>query len=67
MTRQRGVGLFVADMEQDKTDETKEKILEELISKAAVTAVQLGIDRDKAVEQFTTFYNQFDSKERRMS
>ena len=34
---------------------------------AAVTAVQLGISRDRAIELFSEFYGDFNGKERSIS
>jgi GntR family transcriptional regulator len=41
--RHRGIGLFVARLRKDKKAQTKAKILEEILRKAAVMAVQFEI------------------------
>ena len=47
LERRRGVGLFIAEIQADKREQTKEEILENLLSKAVTTAIQLGLSHEK--------------------
>ncbi|MBN1127039.1 MAG: GntR family transcriptional regulator [Sedimentisphaerales bacterium] len=62
--RQRGVGLFVAKIGPGEAEQTKAEILQDLLRKAAVTAVQLEIDPDEAVRLFRELYEHYDSRRR---
>lgn len=54
--RRRGVGVFVADVKQGKQKQIKAEMLKDAVEKAAVTAVQLGVDQKEAVELFKKIY-----------
>ena len=60
--RKRGIGLFVADIQQEQKDMIKKDILESAIEKAAVTAVQLDISEDEAAELLTKFHRALNSR-----
>jgi len=62
--RRRGVGLFAARLRKDKKIHTKAQLLEEILRKAAVTAVQFGIPEEKAREMLAKLYRKYDSKTR---
>ena len=62
--RRRGVGLFAARLRKDKKAHTRAKLLEEILRKAAVTAVQLGIPEEKAREMLARLYKEYDSRTR---
>ncbi len=62
--RRRGVGLFAARLRKDKKVHTKAKLLEEILRKAAVTAVQFGIPEEKAREMLAKLYRKYDSRTR---
>jgi GntR family transcriptional regulator len=62
--RRRGVGLFAAKLRKDKKAHTKARLLEEILRKAAVTAVQLGIPEQKAREMLARLYRKYDSRMR---
>ena len=62
--RRRGIGLFVGKLRKDKKAHTKAQLLEEILRKAAVMAVQLGIPEEKAVEMLAMLYKKYDSKTR---
>ncbi len=62
--RRRGIGLFVSKLQKDKKAHTKVQLLEEILRKAAVTAVQLGIPEEKAVEMLAMLYKKYDSRTR---
>jgi GntR family transcriptional regulator len=62
--RRRGIGLFVCKLQKDKKAHTKTQLLEEILKKAAVTAVQLGISEEKAGEMLANLYKEYDSRTR---
>jgi GntR family transcriptional regulator len=65
LERRRGVGLFVGPLRKDKAGRTKAGMLEDVLTKAVVTAVQLGIPEDRARDMLTRLYQKYDSKMRR--
>jgi GntR family transcriptional regulator len=65
--RRRGVGLFAAKLRKDKKAHTRAKLMEEVLRKAAVTAVQLGIPEEKAGEMLARLYRKYDSRTRSYS
>jgi GntR family transcriptional regulator len=65
LERRRGVGLFVARLTSDRKIHTKAELLEQAITKAAVTAVQLGIPQKQASQMLAELYRKYDSKLRR--
>jgi GntR family transcriptional regulator len=62
--RRRGIGLFVGKLRKDKKAHTRARLLEEVLRKAAVTAVQLGIPEEKAGEMLARLYRKYDSRTR---
>ena len=62
--RRRGIGLFVGKLRKDKKAYTKAVLLEEILRKAAVTAVQLEISEEKAGEMLARLYRTYDSRTR---
>ena len=65
--RRRGVGLFVARLRKDKKAQTKAKILEEILRKAAAMAVQFDIPEEKAAEMLAKLYRKYNSRTRSKS
>lgn len=65
--RRRGIGLFVAKLRKDQKTQTKAKLLEDILRKAAVTAIQFGIPEEKAQEMLTQLYSKYDSQKRSYS
>jgi GntR family transcriptional regulator len=63
--RKRGVGLFVVKVRKGEKDRIKDQLLDDAVSNAATTAIQLGISEEEAVEFFREHYRAFDSKRRR--
>ena len=47
LERRRGIGLFIAEIHSDKKEQTKESILETLLSKVVTTAIQFGVSQNK--------------------
>jgi GntR family transcriptional regulator len=62
--RRRGIGLFAAKLRKDKKAHTSAQLLEEILRKAVVTAVQLGIPEEKAGEMLVRLYRKYDSRTR---
>jgi GntR family transcriptional regulator len=63
--RKRGVGLFVAKAEKEKKERIKDTLLNDAMDKAAMTAIQLGVSEEEAVEYLRKHYRTYDSKRRR--
>jgi GntR family transcriptional regulator len=64
LTRTRGVGLFVAPLQKEKKEKTKNQLLEQSMKKTVTTAIQLGIDHDQAAKMMQKLYQQYNSKSR---
>jgi len=65
LERRRGVGLFVAPLKKEKAGRTKAGMLEDAMTKAVITAVQLGIPEDQTRDMLMKLYQKYDSKMRR--
>ena len=63
--RRRGIGLFVANVRKGRREETKKKLLNDIVNKAAITAIQLGVSEEEAVEFLKKHYREYNSKSRR--
>ncbi len=63
--RRRGVGLFVAKVETGQREKIKTELLNSIVNKAAVTAIQLGVSQKQVVDSLKTHYKQYNSKSRR--
>ena len=63
--RKRGIGLFVSKVKKGQLDQIKAKLLDTVVNKAAITAIQLGVSEDAAIEFFKKQYKEYDSKNRR--
>jgi GntR family transcriptional regulator len=59
--RRRGIGLFAAKIKDENKEQIKDQMLESIMSKAAVTAIQLGLSEEQATEYFKKQFRQFDS------
>jgi GntR family transcriptional regulator len=64
LERKRGIGLFVAKVRKGHLDQIKAKLFDNIVNRAAVTAIQLGISQDEAVEFFKKHYSEYNSKKR---
>jgi len=60
--RRRGIGLFVAKVKEDLKEQIKDQLLDNIVNKAAITAIQLGVSEEEAVEFFRKQYRQYDSE-----
>ena len=56
------MGLFVGEIKADVKKQSREKILEELLRKAVIAAVQLGMAEEEAREKLSKLYQQYNSK-----
>ena len=63
--RKRGIGLFTAKVKKGRQAQIKTKLLNNIINKAAITAIQLGLPEDEAVESLKKHYKEYNSKNRR--
>ena len=60
--RRRGIGLFVAKIRTSQAGRTKKEMLEKELTRAVVTAVQLGISEQQARVSFTRVYKKYSNK-----
>ena len=60
--RRRGIGLFVAKVKKGHLDKIKAKLFDNVVNKAAITAIQLGVSEDEAIEFFKRYYKEYKSK-----
>ena len=63
--RKRGIGLFVAKVRKGQLNQIRAKLLNSIVNKAAITAIQLGVSEDKAIESLKKHYKEYNSKNRR--
>ena len=63
--RKRGIGLFVAKVRKGQRDQIRAKLLNSVVNKAAITAIQLGVSEDEAIESLKKHYKEYNSKNRR--
>ncbi len=63
--RKRGIGLFVAKVKKGQRDQIRAKLLNSIVNKAAITAIQLGVSEDEAIESLKKHYKEYNSKNRR--
>ncbi|MCE5339842.1 MAG: GntR family transcriptional regulator [Planctomycetaceae bacterium] len=59
--RRRGIGLFAAKIKDENREQIKDQMLESIMNKAAVTAIQLGLSEEQAAEYFKKQFRQFNS------
>jgi GntR family transcriptional regulator len=62
--RKRGIGLFVAKIQNENKEQIKCQMLENIMNKAVVTAIQLGLSEEEATEFFRKEFREFDAKNR---
>lgn len=63
--RRRGVGLFVAKLSKKQKKRITREMLEGIVKKAAITAVQLGTSEQEVKDVLLKLYRRYDSKKRR--
>lgn len=59
--RKRGIGLFVAKVQSSKRQQLKTELLDGVIDKAAITAIQLGVSEKEALDLLKKYYNAYSS------
>jgi GntR family transcriptional regulator len=62
--RRRGIGLFAAKIKDENKEQIKDQMLESIMNKAAVTAIQLGLSEEQAAEYFKKQFSQFISADK---
>jgi len=65
--RRRGVGLFVARVQEGQKEDTRITLLEEILKKAAVMAVQFEIPEEEAARMLSDLYRRYESRARNYS
>ncbi len=63
--RKRGIGLFVAKVRKGQRDQIRAKLLNSIVNKAAITAIQLGVSEEEAIDSLKKHYKEYNSKNRR--
>jgi GntR family transcriptional regulator len=63
--RKRGIGLFVVSVRKGKKERIRDELLDDVISKAAVMAIQLGLSEEEAIEFLRNHYRECKSRSRR--
>ena len=63
--RKRGIGLFVAKVKKGQLDQIRAKLLNSIVNKAAITAIQLGVSEGEAIESLKKHYKEYNSRNRR--
>ena len=63
--RKRGIGLFVSKVKKGQLDQIKAGLLDTVLNKAAITAIQLGVSEEDAIQFFKKQFKEYDSKTRR--
>ena len=65
--RRRGVGLFVPAVRESQKEQTKARLLEQILKKAAVAAVQFDIPEEEAARMLVDLYRKHNAKTRSQS
>ena len=60
--RKRGIGLLVDKVRKGQRDRIKNQLLNSIVNKAAITAIQLGVSEEEAVESLKKHYKEYNSK-----
>jgi GntR family transcriptional regulator len=64
LERRRGVGLFIAKVRKDQKSQTKTKLLEQVLSRAVATAIQLDIPEEQVHELTERLFEKHGAKAR---
>ncbi len=67
LERRRGIGLFVAELRKGQKERVKARLLEEILRKAALTAVQFEISEEKVSQMLANLYSKYNSRTRSYS
>ena len=67
LKRRRGIGLFIAKIRSSKKEQTKEDIIEALLSKAVTTAIQFGLSHEKTGKMLKDLFQKYQKEHGRDS
>lgn len=67
LERRRGIGLFIARIKPDKGRRIKNELLESVMDRAAMTAVQLGVSEKEALAFLKKCYKTYSSSKARQT
>ena len=67
LERRRGIGLFIAKIHSSKKEQTKEEIIEALLSKAVTTAIQFGLSHEKTGKMLKDLFQKYQKEHGRDS
>ena len=62
LERRRGVGLFVAGIEDRHREQTKEEIVEAALTRAVATAVQFGLSEEQVRRMLSRVFSTYKSR-----
>lgn len=62
LERRRGIGLFVVGIKDQQKDKIKEALIEEIMSKAVVTAVQFGLSKERLQMMLDESFTKYQSE-----
>jgi GntR family transcriptional regulator len=65
--RRRGVGLFVARVQDREKEKARTVLLEEILKKAAIMAVQFEVPEEEASHMFLDLYRKYEARTRSYS
>ena len=65
LERKRGVGLFIAKVKKSQLTQIKAELFDSIIDKAAITAIQLGVTEEEAIQSLKKYYKDYNSIKRR--
>jgi GntR family transcriptional regulator len=65
LERKRGIGLFVSKVRENKKEQIKDQLLENVMNRAAATAVLLKISEEEAISFLRKQFRILDSHDRR--
>lgn len=63
--RERGIGLFVARVKKGQRNQIRKKMLNSIVDKTAITAIQLGVSEEEVIESLKKHYREYDSRNMR--
>ena len=67
LIRRRGIGLFIAEIQSDQKNQTKEEILETHLSRAVTTAIRFGLSEEKTGKMLREIFSKFRKENREKS
>ena len=65
LERRRGVGLFVAGLKKEQKRKTKSAIVQGMLRKAALTAIQMEMPEEELQKMIEDIYKNYNSSKRR--